>query len=61
MTNITLKALRAYLLLSAQDKLCFLAQITEIEQMQAMVRLDYTKSVLMRVSKEKVNASSLAV
>jgi hypothetical protein len=58
MTNNTLKALKAYLLLSAQDKLQFLSQISEIEQMQEMVRLDYTKSLLMRASKRNVDSAA---
>ncbi|SKC20879.1 hypothetical protein [Dyadobacter psychrophilus] len=58
MTNNTLKALEAYLLLSAQDKLQFLSQISEIEQMQGMVRLDYTKSLLMRASKRNVDSAA---
>lgn len=58
MTNNTLQAIKAYLLLSAQDKLQFLSQISEIEQMQGMVRLDYTKSLLMRASKRNVDSAS---
>jgi hypothetical protein len=58
MTNNTLRALEAYLLLSAQDKLQFLSQISEIEQMQGMVRLDYTKSLLMRASKRNVDSAA---
>lgn len=58
MTNNTLRALEAYLLLSAQDKLQFLSQISEIEQMQGMVRLDYIKSLLMRASKRNVDSAT---
>jgi hypothetical protein len=58
MTNNTLRALEAYLLLSAQDKLQFLNQISEIEQMKGMVRLDYTKSLLMRASKRNLDSAA---
>lgn len=48
MTNTTLNALKAYLLLSAKDKLQFFDNIREIEKMDKSVRLDYTKSLLTR-------------
>lgn len=49
MRNNTLRALRAYLLLSDQEKLEFFDSIREIEAMAKNVRLDYKKSLLLRV------------
>lgn len=53
MTHNVLIALKAYLLLSESDKILFLNQITEIEKMDKLVRLDYTKSLLLRSSEKK--------
>ena len=49
MSNNTLRALRAYLLLADQEKLEFFDNIREIEAMDKNVRLDYKKSLLLRV------------
>jgi len=47
MTKTTLKILKAYLILPAQDKLQFLSEITKIEKMNALVQKDYIKTFLL--------------
>jgi hypothetical protein len=54
MRNNTLRALRAYLLLSDQEKLEFFDSIREIETMDKNVRLDYKKSLLLRAPSKAV-------
>lgn len=39
-------ALKAYLHLTAKDKLRFLAEVNKIEKMHAIVRQDYCKTLL---------------
>lgn len=43
---MTLKALKAYLLLSAPQKLQFLQEVKKIERMHSVVRPDYEKTLL---------------
>lgn len=46
MTKNILLALRDYIRLTAKEKLEFLAQISKIEKMKPIVRLDYEKTLI---------------
>lgn len=58
MTNTTLKAIRAYLLLSDKERLQFFDNIRELEKMDKSVRSDYTKSLLSRGLGKKNNGTT---